>query len=850
MSSSTLLKDQTPTTEYPNRLLLNEDIIRSSLLDALHHEAPPMRLTRGRLKLHTLYHSLCFRALFIGAACLLLVTVPFIEHKSSFTSSTNYLTLQKEDSQYKRSLWWVSVSIEIILLLVITADACLRGLIMFPPYRSNNNSTRPKRKWFSGPQCNYYVYIVSIIISWLSLIASTSVLTAYELRNSYISALNVLAIVRQLVRPMFLIMQVVVIKKALKAIFYTTLQLTCAVLFLFFFIFLFSMLGVAMFPHHLKLVNETITLHVVEEGNKYFNSSMEAMWSLIVYLSTSNSPDLMTPAYTNHRGYFVFFGSYFFTTNYLLLRVIVALYALRFMVFLKESVKRTYGNRIVNLGLVFVAMTCRRFDENDAININDLQEYVVKELNISSKEDFETYCDKELNATEEGEGVLVDRDRSQFVQEEIKWKNFKSLLICLFNHHTRLTNSTLLLTPLKRPYLSNFSFKYFKYYMYVVINAISFPLSLIHIAVLTSLLTIEYTRSLTEPHSKLALSMLVFSCILFLELIARCLIMIPHDRKSFQGVSLKKACGNLYKWTCCGRNIRMGLTIKRAFILMLDISNLIILMSVIVLGLTHSSCLRDVTYCHDKTNLIEVVQWTLILVIIRMFRMLTRIPGFSIILNSLLRILVLFIPIVMLGYILYYEFAIIGIAAFRGTNLTDSIAANTCDTYQFLEYFPYNFEDFGSSLVLLWNLMIVNNWNLIVEAYTKRHVQEGVRIYFVLWWLTSEAIINGVIFGIVLEILSKIMKEFFNLSKKLQEKDKWRDKLYLVFSEYFWWGRLSKDYPILDLSWNIHNVLSEMETIETEKESIENTSLAIVKNMTEMNDHLLRLSSRRNKINN
>ncbi|TNN10824.1 Two pore calcium channel protein, partial [Schistosoma japonicum] len=57
-----------------------------------------------------------------------------------------------------------------------------------------------------------------------------------------------------------------------------------------------------------------------------------------------------------------------------------------------------------------------------------------------------------------------------------------------------------------------------------------------------------------------------------------------------------------------------------------------------------------------------------------------------------------------------------------------------CGTYQELQYWSINFNDFAASLVLLWDLMVVNNWQIIVIAYTQA-VNRWVHVYMISWWL-------------------------------------------------------------------------------------------------------------------
>ena len=125
----------------------------------------------------------------------------------------------------------------------------------------------------------------------------------------------------QFLRPMFLIVQVKLIREALKAIVYTFFQLFSINILLILVIFLFAMIGLIIFPCHANYsdneANTTMMTFDIDEGNEYFNSLSQAYWNLLVYLTTANSSDILTPAYKLIQAYFLYFGTYFFITHYL-----------------------------------------------------------------------------------------------------------------------------------------------------------------------------------------------------------------------------------------------------------------------------------------------------------------------------------------------------------------------------------------------------------------------------------------------------------------------------------------------------------------------------------------------------
>ncbi|TNN70105.1 Two pore calcium channel protein 2 [Liparis tanakae] len=115
--------------------------------------------------------------------------------------------------------------------------------------------------------------------------------------------------------------------------------------------------------------------------------------------------------------------------------------------------------------------------------------------------------------------------------------------------------------------------------------------------------------------------------------------------------------------------------------------------------------------------------------------------------------------------VVYYMFALFGIWLFEGVikpppemsvisntsmeNITSNYSMQ-CGTYEQLEYWPNNFDDFAAANVLLYNVMIVNNWQAFLEVYS-RHTTGWSKIYFVCWWLTSSVMWVNLFVAVILE---------------------------------------------------------------------------------------------------
>lgn len=108
--------------------------------------------------------------------------------------------------------------------------------------------------------------------------------------------------------------------------------------------------------------------------------------------------------------------------------------------------------------------------------------------------------------------------------------------------------------------------------------------------------------------------------------------------------------------------------------------------------------------------------------------------------------------------VVYYVFAIIGINLFQGAIVAPSgnsslVPANSsapCGSFEQLEYWANNFDDFAAALITLWNVMVVNNWQVFLDAY-RRYAGPWSKIYFVLWWLVSSVIWVNLFLALLLE---------------------------------------------------------------------------------------------------
>ncbi|VDM16347.1 unnamed protein product [Hydatigera taeniaeformis] len=104
----------------------------------------------------------------------------------------------------------------------------------------------------------------------------------------------------------------------------------------------------------------------------------------------------------------------------------------------------------------------------------------------------------------------------------------------------------------------------------------------------------------------------------------------------------------------------------------------------------------------------------------------------------------------------YYVYALLGFTLFHGTverPANGSAASNetyACGTYQQLNYWSINFDDFAASIFTLWSLMVLNNWHVIVQAFTDK-IGRWVHVYMLSWWLIASVILLTLITAMIIE---------------------------------------------------------------------------------------------------
>ncbi|KNC83649.1 hypothetical protein SARC_04110 [Sphaeroforma arctica JP610] len=116
----------------------------------------------------------------------------------------------------------------------------------------------------------------------------------------------------------------------------------------------------------------------------------------------------------------------------------------------------------------------------------------------------------------------------------------------------------------------------------------------------------------------------------------------------------------------------------------------------------------------------------------------------------------------------FYGFAALGHDLFAGSVTHDNpLVANT--EYARLDYWANNFDDIPTSMMTLWELMVVNNWFIIMEAYVAANSQ-WARVYFIAWYVVSVILIFNLLVAFILDTFIVKWDQILRKTKEGSEK--------------------------------------------------------------------------------
>lgn len=146
------------------------------------------------------------------------------------------------------------------------------------------------------------------------------------------------------------------------------------------------------------------------------------------------------------------------------------------------------------------------------------------------------------------------------------------------------------------------------------------------------------------------------------------------------------------------------------------------------------------------------VDTLLVLRVLRLCKLTARVPRLRLAMRTISRLLPHLALYATLLVLALYTYAVIGMQNFSGL-INRQVRARNCTltSGRTLPYCELTFDSFGSSLLLLFDLLVVNQWHVFADTYSSLAGSRLVRLYFVSFHLLCVLIVLNIFTAFVLE---------------------------------------------------------------------------------------------------
>ncbi|XP_040896456.1 two pore calcium channel protein 2 [Toxotes jaculatrix] len=677
--------------------------------DAIQYRSINHRVDTSSLRLYRWYYSRIGQW-GLGLTIAVVLLLAFVERPSSLSVSS--------DPRHRSPPWQppcgFTESIEMVCLIIFTLDLAVKSyLIGWEEFR--------KSKWL----ISYTVVISVSIIDW---VLSVSMVCNEKLR------------VRRLLRPFFLLQNSSLMKKTLKCIKRTLPEIASVILLLALHLCLFTMIGMLLFP-------KTEDPKKNGEWQLHFRDLPNSLTSLLVLLTTANNPDVMIPAYSQNRGYALFFVAFSVIGTYCLMNLLTAIIYNQFRGYLLMSVQTSIIRRRLGIRAAFQVLSCQ-----GARRANEERVRVDAVLEVMSRVKMKSYYRAAITTEvrQYADVGYMGREQFQKIFEELDKDRIKE--------HPPLPHYN-------SPVLQRLQVLFCHYYLTILGNA----LALANVMCICTFLVLNSEKSVSERDNYI------------LEIINLCFILYY----------LFEMCVKIFAFGWRGylsyrNNVFDGfLTI------------LLLALEITIYANYRLPYSQWDPSSQGIASLWEMVRLVNLLIVFRVLRIIPDIKLMALVASTLLDLLKNLRAFAGILVVVYYVFAVFGIWLFEGAikpppemsilsntsmeNITSNFSME-CGTYEQLGYWPNNFDDFAASIILLYDVMIVNNWQAFMDAYT-RYTTEWSKVYFVCWWLTSSVMWVNLFVALILENFIYKWDRSHSCSVSEVEKIRYETSVQLIFKE-------------------------------------------------------------------
>ncbi|XP_044172529.1 two pore calcium channel protein 2-like isoform X1 [Acropora millepora] len=660
------------------------------LEDAVKYRSIHHKVDSKSLWMYRWYYSKPFRWGF-SLVIFLNLMLAFVEKPSSFTSTSDPRFRGKRPDPP----CGVTECVEIFFLLCFVCDLFMKSQFL-------GRKTFLKSRWL-------LTYCILLTICFCDVLVSISAGCKERIK------------IRRVLRPFFLLQNSSLMKKLLHAIKRTVPEILSVLFLLLLHLWFFAMCGMLMFPQKAATrSNKTradiecspeqmrAEIGVECEGNYYFPKLEVSLRSLLVLLTTANNPDVMMYAYMKNRLYAVFFIIFTMIGLYFFLNLLTAIIYNQFRGYLTSSLQASFFRRRVGIRAAFEVLLQIQDPDSDLPHDTISSEHArraIEKAQIGSTRRQLVRNALSRNST----GHLTAREFQDLFDVLVKVTRRRQRPAMSYVQNFVLRNIQVLVAQKVFDYVSDFV---------VAVNVV----------VISVLLEYEQDTLWENPKSIIGIANFFFVLYYALE----------------QLIKLWALGCQRYRSSMV--NIYAG--VVTLALVLAEISY------VSLYGFPFSNYSQEKLSENSLRNLTQIIN---ILITFRLLRIVPNVRALSLILETLLKLLKNLRPFAGIIVAVYYVFAVLGMMLFA--NVTDPsdvgkqetrLLNKKCGTFGQLQYYANNFDDFFAALVVLWDLMVVNNWHVFLKEYSTVF-KWWAQLYFVAWYLISVILVINLFVALILE---------------------------------------------------------------------------------------------------
>ncbi|XP_013410591.1 two pore calcium channel protein 2 [Lingula anatina] len=755
---------------------------------SIHH-----KIDKTSLRLYRLYFSRPYQW-FLFSVMFVVLILAFFEKPSSLT--TNWTSDMRNTGQRLNPPCGLTEGIEIICLLLFVGDVILKS-------------------YFKGPEVLKSPWVILYICALLVSVVDWTVSMIYFCKE--------IVRVRRYIRPFFILQNSSLMKKTVNCLKKTLPEIISILVLLVFHVYFFLLLGMLLFTEEYDPIPanpngtdpEGPAANSSRNGSSAFIEDFEAgLKNLLVLITTANHPDVMMPLYNYNRFYVLYFIVFLVIGLYCLMNMLTAVIYNHFRGYFLDSMQSSHLRRCVGIRAAYEVLHARekaqhrygvsvplaRHTIEGARIAKSTKREMLKELNVRTEEyldhtTFHAIC----IIMEKGKKSQKNKPQMTFCQNAClnilqtivthRFFTYFGLLVTLVNvvlisielstqYDLIVHSPNTVLAVINLVFIIYYTVEqglrlwamgwrvYFNHVSYIFDGLITVILVFLEVTflIIYGLPNIEKINKQAVYEDDLTMWDLVR--VINILIILRLFRIIPE----FKSMSLvASTLGDLFVNLQAFAGI---LLVIYYFFAILGMELFAGKLEPAQLEPMRNQCGTYAQLNYWGNNFDDFAIFLMKYICIK--KLTCYDPYFLLIFQSMSLVAStlgdLFVNLQAFAGILlviYYFFAILGMELFAGKLEPAQLEPmrNQCGTYAQLNYWGNNFDDFAASLIVLWDVMVVNNWFVFLDAYTIATGTRWSQLYFVVWWLLSVVL--------SLNLLSALILENF-IMKWEKNRERWR----------------------------------------------------------------------------